>query len=130
LQSGAGGVGVGLPPLPPLAHITESAALSADVLPSAEAGLAETLTASRSLVRSCARVLAAVLLRPVTQQGRKLLSCRKTLTLTENDSACSRRAEKCDKVRIGCRVPAGGPREENSLGVGCYIFRLWPVLAY
>jgi len=42
LQSVAGGVGVGPPPLPPLAHFTESAAISADVLRSAEAGLAET----------------------------------------------------------------------------------------
>ena len=56
LQSGAGGMGVEPPPLSPLAHVTESAALSADVLRSAEAGPAETFTASHSLVRSRARV--------------------------------------------------------------------------
>ena len=72
LQSGAKGVWVEPPPLSLLAHVTESAALSADALRSAEAGPAETLTASHSLVPSCARVLATVLVWPVAQQGTKL----------------------------------------------------------
>jgi len=46
---------------------------------------------------SCARVLATVLVWPVTQQGRKLRSYRKTHTSTENDSICFRGTEKCDK---------------------------------
>jgi len=56
LQSGAKGVWVEPPPLSLLAHVTESAALSADVLRSAEAGPAETLTASHSLRSGAYRV--------------------------------------------------------------------------